>query len=92
MRGLKHRRSKSSQIFRRRGRAIRPAYEGIETCDLNFICHVSLPSSRAIRPAYEGIETAFVIPGSPAPLAGRRAIRPAYEGIETCKSASGRSP
>ena len=39
-----------------RGRAIRPAYEGIETFVLiNFN---AMPfASRAIRPAYEGIET-----------------------------------
>ena len=39
-----------------RGRAIRPAYEGIET-GLRFVPCSREPPRRAIRPAYEGIET-----------------------------------
>ena len=38
------------------GRAIRPAYEGIETL-LGFAVLGKNGSRRAIRPAYEGIET-----------------------------------
>ena len=39
------------------GRAIRPAYEGIETYRSNGPMLTGVPVSRAIRPAYEGIET-----------------------------------
>ena len=43
-------------IILARGRAIRPAYEGIETASLR-IGEGTERSGRAIRPAYEGIET-----------------------------------
>ena len=39
------------------GRAIRPAYEGIETSTQGSTMQIWQGSCRAIRPAYEGIET-----------------------------------
>ena len=65
------------------GRAIRPAYEGIETFQ-GFRHKRGRCFGRAIRPAYEGIETT---PHYRVPARGTncRAIRPAYEGIETVR-------
>ena len=65
------------------GRAIRPAYEGIETQAVTSSATMpEIASCRAIRPAYEGIETRNSHPEKIG-LAAGRAIRPAYEGIET---------
>ena len=64
------------------GRAIRPAYEGIETNRPLRCQQPGLAWCRAIRPAYEGIETKELNRRT-ASLIPRRAIRPAYEGIET---------
>ena len=65
------------------GRAIRPAYEGIETPVTRSCNAWRSASCRAIRPAYEGIETHEPVDLERSHLASGRAIRPAYEGIET---------
>ena len=62
-------------------RAIRPAYEGIETQRRDSE-YQKITDCRAIRPAYEGIETSLPSSNITA-TAISRAIRPAYEGIET---------
>ena len=58
MRGLKHGAARLFYLAAGAlGRAIRPAYEGIETSSYTrYRGRIVLPR-RAIRPAYEGIET-----------------------------------
>ena len=56
MRGLRPKINFSETLRVCNGRAIRPAYEGIETDILTEVVDAYLVG-RAIRPAYEGIET-----------------------------------
>ena len=56
MRGLKHQELPPNRKRRASCRAIRPAYEGIETRPRQDV-PAKYPLRRAIRPAYEGIET-----------------------------------
>ena len=57
MRGLKHISADFRKAVEEGRRAIRPAYEGIETGSDTTARSRQTPSRRAIRPAYEGIET-----------------------------------
>ena len=81
MRGLK-RRGVSSVADDLECRAIRPAYEGIETYEI-LLERPTVSLCRAIRPAYEGIETESMVRLPRVQAIRCRAIRPAYEGIET---------
>ena len=66
MRGLKHNQGHTHDDITAERRAIRPAYEGIETWRMLLLAAfaanalancASVYPRRAIRPAYEGIET-----------------------------------
>ena len=57
MRGLKPYFAMGDQLVARVSRAIRPAYEGIETSRITRWLTTDFSVGRAIRPAYEGIET-----------------------------------
>ena len=83
MRGLKHGSRRPRRPGSEPGRAIRPAYEGIETftilrslIDILLTVARSAPPMRGLKPHHELLNGK-----SRYPLC--RAIRPAYEGIET---------
>ena len=66
-----------------RCRAIRPAYEGIETRqDGSFFNRFILAVARS-APPMRGLKLSDAVDWNTEYLTARRAIRPAYEGIET---------